>query len=443
MARSRSWIVAVAGGALALGPLVCTNTSGAMAAPQSWGPVESLSPAGAAAMLTEVAVDLSNTATVVWEQDWRIRVARRSAGGSFGKSVVLGRGTDPVVDTDSAGTVTVAWLTPRNQVVAVRRPAGGAWKQPVALSAAATDEDGITGARPPAIDVGPDGTTAVTWGYRASKRPRAGMKLQAAVRPPRGAWSTRTVAPGPIALVQYPVVAVDPHGAVDVAWADVQGAKVVHKHPVGGFGGTILLGAGGRDVDLASGYAWPQRSVVAWAQPVEGRGRLVQVARRAPRGWTMVGIASPGGIRARDVQVEYVDADHLVVAWSRADGTIESRFRGAQGWTPPEVLADAAEGRPVSGLVMASSVTGDAALAWVHVELGEEDLTSLRVTGRANVGGWSPPSEVRPEAPGGVVDFDVAHGPGAGKPGDIVAVWADDDGPGPAAFVVMTRTFVW
>jgi hypothetical protein len=293
----------------------------------------------------ELAVDRQGTTTLVWavpNRSHAIYAMRRPAHGRWRAPVRIGRGMAPVVATDAAGTVTVAWLTNSpgmtTGVAAARRPAGGRWQQPVHLS-----DDREFGGYPSGerlgahfldLAVSPRGHIVVAWAWGTYETDRAPLRVQAVYRSARGRWSEVMQVTGATGATE-PAVAVDRHGVVVVVYAERPGA----------------------------GPTWSLKSRVR----VPGTG-WTKAARLAGPTWT------------HDVAVDrHGDALAVYTSGQR----VKSRTRPAGGsWLPARVVSSP---RVYNDMAMAMNHRGVAVVAWVR------DNGRVFAAQGTSAGKWSTP----------------------------------------------------
>ncbi|MBN8870981.1 MAG: hypothetical protein J0H66_13965 [Solirubrobacterales bacterium] len=162
----------------------------ASASPQGpWLPAVDLSAAGQNSDQPQVAFGDDGTAIAVWVRNDGtsniVQAAIRPPGGAFGAGVDLSQAGEnagsPQVAFAPNGTATVIWsrLNGTHYIVqAATRPPGGAFGNPVDLSA--TGQSALNAQ----IAVAADGTATVVW-WRSDGTNRI---IQAATRPPGGAF---------------------------------------------------------------------------------------------------------------------------------------------------------------------------------------------------------------------------------------------------------------
>jgi hypothetical protein len=188
----------------------------------AWGAPERLSEVGSN---PEVAVDPAGNAVVVWAEAG-IRAATRPAGGAWSAFQTLAEaGTVPDVALEGGGNAVAVWhrpfftVDPNSGVVtnlfrieAATRPAGGAWSAPSILSEPAPL---VSGAQ---VGVNAGGDAVAVW-HRTID---AIERVEAAVRPPGGPWSTAQALSDPSRRAFGAQVAVDASGDAVAAWQEAE-----------------------------------------------------------------------------------------------------------------------------------------------------------------------------------------------------------------------------
>lgn len=170
-------------------------------------------------------VDAEGTTVVTWRErardgSWQVRVARARRGHGFGPEVVVGRHagnielaySPPGVFTNAQGDTLVLWMRDNGRLLAVRRPAGGAWSDPVTVKT-------LRGLMPWSAALDPSGAAVAVWS-RGGWFGDPGHGPDAAVMSHDGTWSA------PVALSPWKEGVLDPHVAMNggvavAAWLQV------------------------------------------------------------------------------------------------------------------------------------------------------------------------------------------------------------------------------
>jgi hypothetical protein len=195
----------------------------------------------------QLAIADDGTAVATWAQKGQIRAAFRRPGGRFGRSVLVARTTgnepaldDTLVGLDGSGRIAVVawtdWVRRENTTVFVRaldarsgRPAGAAKRL-----------DAASFLRLGQLAMNPAGGFALAWGAEEGDHSRIGVETGG----PAGFAEPEQV--NSAQRTDDPRVAIDPAGAVAVAYTDVhttgdvgaRGLSVLRVRPAGaaGFG---------------------------------------------------------------------------------------------------------------------------------------------------------------------------------------------------------------
>ncbi len=136
----------------------------------------------------------------------------------------------PPVAVYAQGNAVVIWQrrVGANYVIqGAVRPVDGAWEKPVELSGAGPNEDY------PELAVDPQGNAYAVWQHRDGP----GSSVQGAVRPAGGAWQEPVTLSAPGRPAEGAQIAVDPHGNAFAIWVGSDGThSIVHSavRPAGG-----------------------------------------------------------------------------------------------------------------------------------------------------------------------------------------------------------------
>lgn len=347
-----------------------------------FGPVITLSQLGASG--PQVALAPDGTATVVWERFaaglGRVEASSRVPGGSFPApadvdvlSDVLPIAQFPQVAVAPNGATTVAWAegaaSNATLIKTVTRLSGIDFPAPGA-AVALTNASNNQPADPPALSVGADGTTVVAWARDTDAGVTGKYVIEAAVRPPGGAFPTA----GSAAVLSSdaddnasgPQVAVAPDGAATVIWqrdANAAGNLVeASTRPAGGAfptptGVVVLSGSPSTSASSAHLAVAHDGSLTAvWEQ--SGTNATVIRAATRPSGGAFPPPTSAVTL-SRDVNLQPALAPRVAtgtdgtttVVWSRRTGpsteTVEAATRPPGGSFPApasvDVISDAIE----------------------------------------------------------------------------------------------------
>jgi hypothetical protein len=429
----RSWSVTVsalalvaAGQTVALGPVLAAPTRPVLTHADTWGPIHRFEPDPVGQSLV---VGSRDVATVVWgsQKSWPepVKAARRTAAGRWLGPVTLGVGYDPVVATDAAGNLTVAWCRDRKGfttgVWAARKPVGRPWSRPVHLSQdkvapAYPDGGSVYGATNLDVAMGHGGAALVTWEWGNWER-GVPFRIQAAYRQAQGRWGRMqgltphgeaTNAHVAFALNGTAWVAFDRNPAagpdrVVVRSRSTAGTwsppKRIGVGRLGDLGATrrgelLVVFVGGARIRAALGSV----ATGAWKAPI-----AVTPARTHVHVWSVAMNGSGAAL------VAYVPSHHRVDVVRRPVGG---------PWTKPARVAEPSV--RLSAVFAAIGPLGDMFVGW-HNDYGM--WGSYRAAGR----GWRPPTTAQRDH--GQADVLEAVQPQIGHSGDVILLWAQEERP--------------
>lgn len=353
---------------------------GAAAAPGPWAaPPVDVSASALGALDPRVAIARDGTATVIWRSD---------------------AGTDGVT----------------GNVYASVRPPGGVFGAPVQLS-----RDGQV-FKAAELAVAPDGTTTVTWERYVGVTPT----VQAATRPPGGAFGEPVDVSPSGQYASGPQLAVAADGTTTVAW--LGGGILTSTRPPGGaFGEPVDVSQTAQSVSDHHVFAGPDGTTfVTW-----NRGTALQV-----------GVRPAGGTFAAPVEVAASSSpSHLVQMLFAADGTatvyvdedivtfdVRARTRppgGAFGPLTPILETSL----PASWTRMAQDVAGEITMTW---DAGQGARQATRPAGQ---GFFGAPDDI-PGSGGAVDQPELAVDPD----GTTTVVWQRALATGVSIIQATTRT---
>lgn len=310
----------------------------------------------------------------------------------------------------------------------VRRDPTGAWSAPIAISA--------SGARDPAVAMGPDGLAVVVW---QRQPPGDAEQVEAVIATPDGDWSAVTVLSSPRVRAREPQVGVSAGGTVVAAWRrDLTGERAGIERVERSANGTwtapeLIDGSEGGARRPRLAVALDGSAAIAWEARrggVDGDDGTVAVAVRDVDGrWSHAQVVSSAGSKAREPDVAAGRDATVVVAWIGKDAAGFGTFaavRRAGAWTPPAELArgddkphEIARPGPLGPIVdTALLIDGSTAVAWT-LDAGGDAAVAVAI-GRD--GTWGAPMRLsRAPSAGGA---QVAPGPA----GSLVVGWEEIDG---------------
>lgn len=334
-----------------------------------------LGPAGSAALgPPQAAIDGAGNTIVVWQRpdglapSTIVQAAIRPSGGAFGEPVTLSAtgavSAHPHIAMNPAGDAIVVWDRVAGQdaiVQAAVRPAGSVFSAPLDVSAA-----GLQSPLPRAA-VDAAGTATVVW----TQTTAAGATAQAATRAAGGAPFSAPVDLSATGVVGGTQVATNAGGETVAVWERVDtSTRFVQAaiRPAGGaFSAPADLSLFGADASAPQVAIDADGNAVAVWTRFDGPTRVVQIATR-PRDGTfgLPGTLSLGGGEARAPQVGVSPGGDVVVTWQRSDGanTIVQAVarRAGAGFGPTADLS--AAGRDAVAPQAGIGADGDAIVAW-------------------------------------------------------------------------------
>jgi len=402
------------------------SATAVVAATETWGSVHGFerAPHG-----QSMAVDARGVTTVVWgsQKGWPepVKVAQRTAAGRWLAPVKLGAGYSPVVGTDRAGNLIVAWCRDRTGfttgVWAARKPWGKPWTRPVHLSRDAVapgypDGESRYGALDLDLAVHPGGATLVTWQWGSAER-HIPFRIQAVYRPTRGPWgSMHAVTPAAAAGNAHTAFA--PNGRAWVAYerspaSGPTAVKVRSRSMTGVWSPAERVGTGALG-ELGVGRHGAVTIVFG------GRGRVRVAVRPATTGvWKTPVPVTPSSVHVRQWSVALNPAGACLVAYLWKRDRVDAVRRTAGGrWTTPMTLADPTVS--LAGVMTGLNARGDMFAGWDN---------SYGMWGRYRPAGqgWHATTTAQPDS--GQVDVLEATQTLVAPGGDVVLLWAQEERP--------------
>ena len=248
-----------------------------------------LSATGQNANTPQIAIAPDGSATAVWDRydgtNNIIQASTRPPGGAFAVPVdlsAIGRNAiDPQIAIAPDGSATAVWrrFNGNNDIVqAATRPPSGAFGAPVDLSAVGRN------AVSPQIAIAPDGSTTAVW----SRPNGTNVLIQAATRPPGGAFAVPVDLSATGQTAFDPQIAIAPDGSATVVWRRYNSTHYIvqaaTRPPSGTFGPPVDLSAIGQDANTPQiAIADDGSATVVWRRS-NGTHYIVQAATRPPSG---------------------------------------------------------------------------------------------------------------------------------------------------------------
>jgi PKD domain len=397
----------------------------AHAAPR-WLASTDLSAAGRDAEDPQVAVDPAGAAVAVWTRfdgiHTIVQAAVRPAGGSWvpsGDLSVAGRDAEePDVGIDAAGNAVAVWRRHDGSkyiVQSATKPAGGAWQEPVNLSAA-----GET-AKEPRLAVNAAGDAVAIW----TRFDGLDFIVQAAVRPAGGGWQAALPLSAAGQDAEEPRVAIDSAANAVALWSRYDGSRFVVQS-ARRFAGTwekpLDVSAAGQNAEEPQVALGSAGSAVAIWSRFDGAKDVVQAAAGSGGAWGPPADLSEAGKNAAEPQVAVDPAGNAVAVWTRqkspSDVVLSSSRPAGGSWGPAVPLS--APGDDAEAPQVSLDPDGDAIAVWSRT-----DATPRVIQGseRPVGGGWLPPALIS-------VVGQSANEPqvASDSVGNAVAVWARENG---------------
>lgn len=391
----------------------------------SWGPVVDLAH-GAHLSRPDVAVAGDGTETVVWRAGSSVTSRQKRPSGTWSAPKTLGHGTQPQVGVDGAGTVTALWVRHLPgwgpQVMTARRPAGGRWSRPRAVSApVASQGNSAHGAFEPDLAVGHDGAVLVSWLSEADDS--GASRVQARYRSPGGRWdAVKTLSP---VEARTPVCAVGDDGRAVVVYT-VFAHVFAARRTATGWVARRELGQHAEPPEVAMDDSGDITAVWSGLQG-DGVFRPQAVTRPAGGTWSAPQTFDTAATQSPSWPAVGISSAGLsTVGWARADGQVVAADHPSTGsWSEPTVVAPA--GDAVRSAPPALRVTvgraGDALLSWTRVAAGQHRVEAAY---RPGGGAWQPRRRVSPSG------SDAAGAAAFVRAARSVAVWRGYDAGGTA-----------
>jgi hypothetical protein len=357
------------GGEYSLQATVRTGLSGSWQPPTTLKKVGMMEPPG-----PELAVDPQGDAVVIWANEEKtIEAASRPAGGSFQTPEALsstGAAQHPArVVLDGAGNATAVWEDDKSGetlITTARKPTGGKWQTPEAISAPGKN------ANEPRVAVNARGDAVAVW-----ERPDLGgfEVVEAASNPASGGKWGKPVALTNPAVVVEPAnqqVAIDGQGDAVVTWSWIDAAKhdiveaAVGKATTSLWQTPTVLSGPGSVVEETPQVGVNEQgdAVIVWERP-NGSNEIVEAATglAASGSWQAPVPLSVGGQNASEPQVSLDAQGNAVAVWKRFDGTsyvVEAANYEAAGplQISPPIAGSTPIAKPLSQTLVAPTITG-------------------------------------------------------------------------------------
>ena len=353
----------------------------------SYSPAQSISAAGKDASVPQLAMDGSGRPTITWYRNdgsnFRVQAVRLAADGTPGTVHTLSAaGKDAYnsqVAVDSSGRATIVWQgddATNSRIRSVRLEADGTPGAVKTLSPAGLNS------YDPQIAIGNAGRATIVWQlYDGSFDRIQSVRLADDGTP--GAIKTLSEA-GQTASSAVP--AIDDSDRTTVTWLRSDGSdnrvQSVRLEP-DGTPGTVrnLSGAGEGAFSPRIVVDGSERATITWYR-YEGAILRVQAVRLAADGTPgAVQTLSEAGQDARNPQLAVDASGRVVIAWRRTDGSdyrVQSVFIDADG-TPGSVQTLSEPGEDAAGAQPAIDSRGRATIAWYRPDGTDNLIQAVRL----------------------------------------------------------------
>ena len=418
----------LAGVALSLATLSLALVGSATATVPTWLASRDLSAPGENSFRPDVAIDQQGNATAVWERfdgsNWIVRSAERPVGGAWSEPVDLSAaGQDAKfsqVAIDVAGNATATWegFNGSNWIVrSAQRPVGGSWSEPVDLS------DPGQNAVVSKVAIDPQGNATAIW----RRFNGSNWIIQSAERPAGGSWSEPVDLSAAGQDAKFPELAVNSQGNATAIWRRFNGSNWIiqsAERPAGGsWSEPVDLSAAGQDGGSPQVAVDAQGNAAAVWRRDNGSTSIIQSAvRPAGSTWSMPVDLSVAGHNASGPQVAVDPLGDATVTWEGFNGSnwiVQSTERPAGGaWSEPVDLSAASQDAEWSNVTV--DPQGNATAAWQRFNGSNWIIQSAA---RPAGGSWSEPVDLSATSQNAVIPKVVVD-----SAGNATAIWQRFDG---------------
>jgi hypothetical protein len=337
----------------------------------------------------------------------------------------------PTGALDGAGGATVGWVDSAGSVfdlLASRRPAGGAWGTPSQLSGLVdTTFGGGRRLGPQIVDDG-HGDAAAVW---AQVVPPSQSAIEVSVRTPTGIWGPPEVISPTTGQADDAVIAINGAGTALVAWSQDGVIDARTRAPSASWSPVAVLGAGARPA-VAIDDGGDLVTVWETTDPNTQTASMLASTKRSDGDWGLAQlVASYSGNNAFFADPPRVALDRdgdATAVWDLFEGLLQTSTRPLGGsWSAPVTLAQHADFADV-----AYDGSGNATAMWTTGYAG-----SLETRWRPRGGPWSPTTVTVGEPPFGPSERRPALA--VNSAGQAVAAWGREPDPrGHALFAALS-----
>jgi hypothetical protein len=411
-------------------------TTPASAAP-GWSPPVNLSGSGKSVSEPQIAVDAAGEAVAVWkrfdEQHSFIQAASRPPGGAWSAPTTISvsgkgpRSFELQLAMNAAGEAVAVWTHERDldedtTIQAASRSPAGSWSAPATISRST----GLAGAREAQVVISASGEAVAAWNQFHA--------VKAASRPPGGVWSRPASLSKGRGDTLFPQIAMNSAGEAIAIWesygasgfADI--VQAAARPPGGAWSGPANLSTARQEPTSPQvAIAASGEATVVWAREFF---IAIQGVSRSPGGkWSSVRtLAKPNRhplevLGPEDPQVSFEPAGAPVAVWVREvahSGLVVQTATGGLGgiWSKPTSISP----RPLFAFEpqVALDAAGGAVVTWISRRGYGYDV--IKSASRPPGGAWSPSMTISPKQ-GESRDVRLAANPA----GAAVAIWQRAD----------------
>jgi hypothetical protein len=385
-----------------------------------------------------VAVDPAGNAIASWVRSGLVEASEKSAaspgqgpGSAWATPVSLGNGTSAALGVDAAGDVTAVWNDPAAaKLMSATKPAGGAWEAPITVATRTRIDT------KPRIAVAPSGEVVAAWMAGVGANSGGPAALETARRPAGGAWeepvrlTTAGSFPNQFSQLQ---IGVDPSGDAVAAWARIpeSGKSVAFfaasKLAGGAWGAPVEIAAppaGGyiEQLHLAVSSSGDALAVFRSTGPVGEEPRVVEAAGKPAGGaWEAPVQISTSGKPSGRPEIAFDSEGVATAVWNyRPNGStsvIQAATKAPGGsWGTPQNLTSATLGQYAEGPRPAIGPNGETIVAFER----KNGPKAIETVARPAGGAWEAPVAISTPA-AQVVDTEPAVG--IDSEGNGVVAW--------------------
>ncbi len=424
-------------GAVLLGSLLFLLAASPAHAAPSWLPATDLSAPGRDASNVSVAMDEAGDTVALWERQsgsiaTNVQVSTRSPGTGFTAPLDLSsNSTEPQVAMTPGGEALAAWrhFDGTDYVIqAATAATGGAFSAPVEVSSAET----TTALQGLQLAINATGEAVLAWVQKDPSSPDPNQfSVLASVRPAGGSFSAPAiVSPQPLSVgdkAQSPRVAIDAGGDVTVVWDYFDGTNWVIqaavRPPAGAFSTPVSLTADGENASAPAVAMDAAGDAIALWSRSDGANIRVE-ASTAPAGGSFSAPAalSEAGEDAGSPQVAMAPGGAATAVWVSKNGgeswIAQASSGSIAGFPTPLNLSEA--GQSAFDPELAMNAAGAASVVWKRFDGANQIAQGATAP---SGGAFSAPAALSEPGQDAVAPSVAMDGAG-----DATAVWSRPDG---------------